>query len=153
MAKVGSLIKALLYFYQIHSHNIHLKKARLVRRFLLRRRKVLKQVTLLLVQSLRRNIPLSKMNCFFVWSLALGLKKKCLLWLRQRTVERKVCPLLLLQNAGPLSPPWEPCTHSSFRAPDSLSAYLRIVLGTLCLRFCGKLVPLGLQGILPQGVL
>ena len=66
------------------------------------------------IQSLRKNISLSKMRCFVVQSSALGLKKK-------------VCPFLPLENSRPLSPLREPQTPlSSSGTPDFLSAYLGI---------------------------
>ena len=77
---------------------------------------VLKQDTIhcCYIQSLRKNISLSKMRCFVVQSSALGLKKK-------------VCPFLPLENSRPLSPLREPQTPlSSSGTPDFLSAYLGI---------------------------
>ena len=81
MPPLTSLIKALIYFYQTHSHNIHLKLTRLeliersyqthshnicfkitglVRRFLLRRNISSSKIDCCyIIQSLRKNIPLS----------------------------------------------------------------------------------------------
>ena len=72
-------------------------------------------------QSLRKNISLSKMTCFVVLSLALGLKtvslkdcchnnsmfkEKHLMWLRGSNAGKKktVCLFLLLESLGLLSP-------------------------------------------------
>ena len=98
------------HHYQTHSHNIHLKITRLVRRFLLRRNMSSSRIHCChtsLVQSVRENISLNKMSCFVVQSSALGLKKKkFVLFSSLRTPE----PYLLLESFRPLSPPREPWT-------------------------------------------
>ena len=38
------------------------------------------------------------------------LKKKNLIRLKQRNVEKKACPFLVLEGPRPLSPPWGPWT-------------------------------------------
>ena len=113
-------IRTIKRSYQTHSLDITLKITRLVRRFLLR----------------RRNMSSSKTHFYYIIisteleekhtiePLALGIKKKHFLWLRQENLGKNVCPFLFLKNPVPLSPLWG--DPFSLRAPDSLSIYLRI---------------------------
>ena len=150
------LCPGIIYFYQTHFHNIHLKKARLVRRFLLRRRNrsssKLYCCYIIISTELKGKHTLEQDELFCCLIISSGLKEKVSFVTKTKECRKRSLSFTSPERWTPF-PPGEPCTPFSLRAPGSLSAYLRNVLGTLCLWFCGKLVPLGVQGILPQGVL
>ena len=109
----ASLNQSLIYFYQTHSHNIHLKLTRLEltieRSYQIHSHNILLKITGLVRRFLlRRNMI------------------RCYVGLRQSSVEKSTCPFLL-ENSGPLSPSQKPqAPFSSSGTRDLLSTYLGI---------------------------
>ena len=109
----ASLNQSLIYFYQTHSHNIHLKLTRLEltieRSYQIHSHNILLKITGLVRRFLlRRNMI------------------RCYVGLRQSSVEKSTCPFLL-ENSGPLSPSQKPqAPFSSSGTRDFLSTYLGI---------------------------
>ena len=110
----ASLNQSLIYFYQTHSHNIHLKLTRLEltieRSYQIHSHNILLKITRLVRRFLlRRNMI------------------HCYIGLRQSSVQKSTCPFLLLGNSRPLSPSQKPQTpFSSSGTRDFLSTYLGI---------------------------
>ena len=98
-----------------------LKIIRLVRRFLLRRRNLsssskIRCCYIIISTELKEKHTLEQNELFCCIIISSGLKENKLMWLRQSSVEKNICPF-----------PWDPQTP--FRSPPGILDFLSTYLG------------------------